>query len=171
MQSMFIVEFYYSLVCRKAASLVHKTAFWNQNHNFICEHIRARSVLSVRVEKDFLFFLWLVTVPFSQSLTPGLGTIASLGWSNLSWVWHDHVSVELVKTHYSALVIALCFYGEKRTCSLSGINSEWYRQMIPDPVCALLVQNYPIRKLWWNPNWQSEVIPDQHFVLCGSINF
>lgn len=70
---------------------------------------------------------------FSQSLTLDLGAVASPGRSNLNWVWHDHISVELVKAHYAGFVLALCFYGDYRRtcCTLSGINSEWYRQMIP----------------------------------------
>lgn len=63
---------------------------------------------------------------FSQSLTLDLGTVASPIRSTLNWLWHDHVSVELVKAHYTGFVLALCFYGDYRRthCTLSGINSE-----------------------------------------------
>lgn len=44
-----------------------------------------------------------MTVPFSQSLTLDLGTVASPSRSNLLWVWHDHVSGESVKAHYTGL--------------------------------------------------------------------
>ena len=46
-------------------------------------------------------------MPFLQSLTLDLGAVASPSKSNLNWVWHDHVSVELVKAHYTGFVLAL----------------------------------------------------------------
>lgn len=43
-------------------------------------------------------------VQFSQSLTPNHR-------SNLTWVWHEHISVELLKARSVGFVLALCFHG------------------------------------------------------------
>lgn len=172
-QNMRIVKFYHALVYRKIISLYPQLFFKNQSHNFKYVHITSKTLHSGSQGREIISG-GFVTVPFSQSLTLDLGTVASPSRFNLLWVWHDHVSGELVKAHSlhrPGPSSVLLWWLLKTCCTLSGINSEWYRQMIPDPVCALLVWNYPIKKLGSNWNWQSEVIPDQHFISGGYSSF
>lgn len=97
-QNMLTVKFYCALVHRKIISFYPKLFFKNQSHNFKYVHITSKSVHSGSQGREIISG-GFVPVPFSQSLTLDLGTVASPSRFNLLRVWHDHVSGELVKVH------------------------------------------------------------------------
>lgn len=170
-QNMLIVKFYHAILYRKIISLYPKLFFKNQGHNFKYVHITSKSLQSGSQSREIISG-GFVTVPFSQSLTLDLGTVASSSRSNSLWVWHDHVSGELVKVHSSTgLVPALCFYGGCRRHAVLWhklwvvqTDDTWSR------VCfaSMKLSHQKLGSSW---NWQSEAIPDQHFVSCGCSSF
>lgn len=116
-QNILIVKFYHALVCRKIISLYPNFFLKNQSLNFKYVHITSKSLHSGSEGREISG--GFVTVPFSQSLTLDLGTVASPSRSNLLWVWHDHISGELVKVHsLHSPAPALCFYGDCRRHSV-----------------------------------------------------
>lgn len=102
-------------ICLQKDTLIYtkKCLFLNQNDHFKYVHVTSRSLHSGSESREIISG-GFVTVPFSQSLTLDLGTVASPSRSNLLWVWHGHVSGESVKAHYTGLVPALCFHGDCR---------------------------------------------------------